>query len=75
MAITQADLDKARADGRKEGLGIALKIAETERDAAKKEEGHNLSSSVRERTEVRRKYAEIITAQIRKELYRSLHLA
>jgi len=68
MQYTKADLDAARARGIVDGLKMALTIAKDEAQAAKKEESYGLSSSVRERTQVRRRYAEIIASKIRKEI-------
>lgn len=50
------------------GLKAAEEIANAEVKAAEKEETYDLSSSVRERTEVRRKTAEKIAAAIRKAM-------
>jgi hypothetical protein len=51
-----------------DGLRSAETIAVDELAAAEKELGYNLSSSVRERTEVRRNTAETILQKIRKAM-------
>jgi hypothetical protein len=52
----------------KRSLRAAEAIALAEINAAKLEEDYNLANSVRERTEVRRKTAEKIAAEIRKAM-------
>jgi hypothetical protein len=69
MSTPKTDLDKARHEGRIDGLKAAEEIARREFEAAKKEYSYkNLSPSVRERTRVRRDTANKIAVNIRKEL-------